>query len=319
MDKEEVIRTIRGLEARYNYWFEVFRRSTNKSEKENAKKKYQDAIEENIRLQKEYNLRIPPQYSSSYRKEMQIDEENGTLLLSEKQLREQTIVEDFDRGKKALEETITKNLKEHTSDYIKDVLDKISSAGLSTEKRIIMGHLDDVGFFKPNGALSMDAKVELLLPFFVISFAKFFSGEAFVEDLYEAFHEAVENYKTQQIKKAEELFEGCMSMLGRAAEFSTLRIGKSYFELRTERLKSEWQLATKGISGKAEHERKQHEIKDKVLGPIADSPGILQTEIYRLMNNYRKEEIGEALYFLEKEKRISREKKGSTYRLFKVA
>ena len=319
MDKEEAIKRIRELEDNYNYWFEVFRRSTNLAEEEKARNKYKEAIDENIMLQTKYDLRVPPRYSSLDRAEMHLDEKNETLILSEKQLKERIILEDFSKEKKALEEDIVNNLKERKSEYIKEILDRISSTGITSEKRTITENLDNLGFFKTDSALSIDAKIELLSPYIIIQFERFLSGEMYIEDLNKTYREAVETYKIRQIKRAEDLFQGCINMLEKAAESSVLRIGKSYFELRIERLMSDWELATKAINDQVEHERRQHEIKDKVLGLIANNSGILQTEIYQLFNNYVKEEIREALYFLEKEKRISREKTGNTYRLFKEA
>ena len=317
MDKDEAIKKVRELENNYNYWFEIFRRSTSQSEIEKARKRYKEAIEANIKLQKEYNLSIPPQYSSRDRAEMIIDEDNETLLLSEKQLRERSFLEDFDKDKNTLEENIAKNLKERKSEYIKEVLDKISSAGLTSVKKTITDNLDNLGFFIAESELSEEAKIQLLKFYFTSYFRDFFSGEMFVEGVNKAFSAAAEKYKTENIK--EDLLEECLCMLERAAKHSILKSGKNYFRLRIERLKSEWELAKKAIKDKLEHEIRQQEIKDKALGLIANKPGILQTETYQLLNNFVKEEIREALYFLEKEKRISREKIGNTYRLFREA
>jgi len=317
MKREEIIKRIRKLEEIYNYWFEVFRRSTDKIQKEKAKKIYHEAIEENIRLQNEYNLSVPPRYSSSERAEMEIDARTETLFPSDKQLKQQRILDDFEKDKKILEEHIIEKLIKDKADYVKGVLDRMISVGLKSESDKIAYELNKLEFYKLDSDLPIEAKFQLLLPLFVINFIKFFSGEMFIQYLYETYNDALENYQKCQFEKAEELYELCLSMLVKAAQNSILDSGKTHFQLRAENLMSEWASATNAIRNRAEHDRRQLEIKNRAVELITRNPGILQTEVYRLLGSYAKAEISEALYYLAKENRISREKKASTYKLFK--
>ncbi|MFO7984055.1 MAG: hypothetical protein R6V08_11430 [Desulfuromonadales bacterium] len=66
------------------------------------------------------------------------------------------------------------------------------------------------------------------------------------------------------------------------------------------------------------NEASKEEIEALVLEKVRQSPGILQTEIYNAFaGRYRKELQGMMLK-MDREGRLRREKKGSTYRLFPV-
>lgn len=66
------------------------------------------------------------------------------------------------------------------------------------------------------------------------------------------------------------------------------------------------------------NEASKEEIEALVMEKVRQSPGLLQTEIYdAFADRYRKELQGMMLK-MDREGRLHREKKGSTYRLFPV-
>ena len=55
------------------------------------------------------------------------------------------------------------------------------------------------------------------------------------------------------------------------------------------------------------------EIRDVVIEEIKRQPGILQTDLYKVLTNYNKSDIQYALYFADDHGVIVRKKKGRTY------
>lgn len=49
---------------------------------------------------------------------------------------------------------------------------------------------------------------------------------------------------------------------------------------------------------------------------VAQNPGILQTDVYEVLEGFSKDDISYVLYFAEREGEIARVKKGRTYQLF---
>jgi len=56
-EKFDIEKEIKELHEKYAYWFELFKRSSNPIEKQDAKKKYKEYIERIIELQNKYNLK----------------------------------------------------------------------------------------------------------------------------------------------------------------------------------------------------------------------------------------------------------------------
>lgn len=84
--QEEVLDKIEKLREEYEYWFEVFRREKDPKKQEEAKQRYKPAIQEIIRLQKEYGVSAVPTHSSSERAKMALDHENKRLVMSKEQI-----------------------------------------------------------------------------------------------------------------------------------------------------------------------------------------------------------------------------------------
>lgn len=57
------------------------------------------------------------------------------------------------------------------------------------------------------------------------------------------------------------------------------------------------------------------QIRKAALAKIADAPGILQTELYKVLSGFKREDISYAMYFAAEHGAIVRSKKGRTYEL----
>ena len=58
-----------------------------------------------------------------------------------------------------------------------------------------------------------------------------------------------------------------------------------------------------------------NQIKDAATAKIGEQPGILQTELYKLLSNFEKADIQYAMYFADDHGAVVRTKKGNTYSL----
>ena|SRR5258708_22438616 len=58
-----------------------------------------------------------------------------------------------------------------------------------------------------------------------------------------------------------------------------------------------------------------HQIRDAALARIGEQPGILQTELYKVLANFDRGDIQYVMFFADDHGAVSRTKKGSTYSL----
>jgi hypothetical protein len=84
-EKLDIEKEIKELQEKYAYWFELFRRSSDPVEKQQAKNRYKEYITKVIDLQNKYDLRIPPSNSSSFRSKMALDRKQEKLVISAEQ------------------------------------------------------------------------------------------------------------------------------------------------------------------------------------------------------------------------------------------
>ncbi|MFB0562948.1 MAG: hypothetical protein ACETWM_17255 [Candidatus Lokiarchaeia archaeon] len=310
ISKEEVLKKIMELQEKYNYWFEVFRRTSDFSKKKEAKNKYQELIGEIIMLQNSHNLRVPPKYSNSERAKMELDNERERLILS----KEQNLKNEFKKEKELLENRIKNNILKEKYKYIRETVEKMLSFNLniSNINNILDGYEIDI----LNPSSNDINKIPLINVILSSYFCEFYSGEMFVESYIAKSEEALNLFNKGILEEAEEIFKKAIELFDKASEYSELPSGSEYFKLEKQERQNEWDEVKKQILWEIEHLQSQKNIKEEALKIIKVNPGILQTNIYKIINKYEKHEISEALYYLQKNNKILREKKGNTYRLF---
>lgn len=97
---------------------------------------------------------------------------------------------------------------------------------------------------------------------------------------------------------------------------SKILSGDSYFKMEKEMKKSDLEAVKQKMLEERDHLLRQEKIKELIKKIVNLNPGILQTDLYKMINGYARDEISEAAYYNNKEGKLRRVKKGSTYELF---
>lgn len=77
-----------------------------------------------------------------------------------------------------------------------------------------------------------------------------------------------------------------------------------------------WEEMKKKFVSEKLHADRQVQLRKIITDLVKSNPAVLQTELYKMIEDYEKNEISEAAYFMNKEGKLKREKKGNTYKLF---
>jgi hypothetical protein len=312
--KEEVLKKIEKLLEEYEYWFEVFRKETDPKKREEAKQKYKPAISEIIRLQEEHNVRAVPQRSSGERARMYIDHKMKKLELSQEQVLEMNLQREFSEEKKLSEKDIRKKIDEQGDKYIKSVLKEMREHDLDTSKiEEVLRELKPKSLFSKLERVLRRTTLSTILPFY---FVELYSGEVYIKDFQSKESLAVQSLKENNLKKAEEIFKEAIAIYDRAARLSKFSSGDAYFKMEKEKIISCWEATKQKILEERYHLLRQAKIKVIIRGRVKSNPGILQTDLYNMINGYDRNEISEAAYYMNREGTLRREKKGNTYKLF---
>lgn len=315
--KEEVLRKIEKLREEYEYWFEVFRREKNPKKKEEAKQKYKPAINEIIRLQDQYGVRSVPTHSSKDRARMDIDHKKKKLIMSKEQIDEVGLKARFSAEKEHMENEIKKEIETQGDIYIKKVKEEMKVLNLDTSR------IDEIlKELKPKSIFSKLSKVHhglrkiTLMTVLPLHFIGFYSGEIFLKNFQEEYSRALELLKNNDFDKADEIFQEALAVFDKAGSMTKLSSGAAYFEMEKQEEISNWEAMKKKFMQEKLHEERQVQSRKIITDLVKSNPEILQTELYKMIEDYEKNEISEAAYFMNKEGKLMREKKGITYKLY---
>ncbi len=315
--KDDILKRIEKLREEYEYWFEVFRREEDPKKKEEAKQKYKLAIEEIIRLQDMYGVRSVPTHSSKERARMDIDHEKKELVLSKEQVDKMRLEARFNIEKERMENEIKKGIETQGDAYINEVKEEMKAHNLDTSR------IDEIlKELKPKSIFSKFSKVHYglrkvtlmnVLPFY---FIKFYSGEIFLENFPEEYSQAFEFLKNNDFDRADEIFQDALAVFDKARELSKLSSGAAYFDMEKREEMLNWEEMKKKFVAEKLHADRQVQLRKIITDLVKSNPAVLQTELYKMIEDYEKNEISEAAYFMNKEGKLKREKKGNTYKLF---
>jgi len=93
---------------------------------------------------------------------------------------------------------------------------------------------------------------------------------------------------------------------------------ENYLKNNIENLKDIYESYSIKISELNSYENNYSNIKSRIINILENSPGTLQTTLYKEINIEHKESLRFLLYYLEKLNLIKREKSGRTYKLYLV-
>lgn len=313
-NKEDVIKKIKKLQEEYDYWFEAFRREKDPKKKEEAKQKYKLAISENIRLQEEYDVRVVPERSSAKRARMDIDHKKKKLELSKEQVFDRNLQIEFSGEKERAEKDIRKKINKQGDIYIESVIREMKERDLDTSA--IEEILRDL---KPDALLSKferKLKRNTLSTILPHQFVAIYSGEVYIKDFNSKESLAFHTLREKNLEKAEEIIQDAIASYDKAACFSKFLSGDLYFKEEKKKRISAWEATKQKILREENHLLRQVKIKEIIKEKVKSNLGILQTELYKVIEGYMQNEISEAAYYMNMEGILRREKKGNTYMLF---
>lgn len=317
MDKKEVLKKIDKLHEEYEYWFEVFRREKDPGKKEEAKQKYKPAIKEIIRLQEEYGVRSVPTHSSKDRARMDIDHKKKKLILSKEQLSTMEQETSFNLEKERLEKKIQGEIEAKGDIYINNVKEEMKANNLDTSRiDEILRELEPKSIFSKFSKVHRVLRKTTLMTVLPFDFVRFYSGEIFVENFHYQYNNALELLKHNEFDRADEKIKEALAVFDKARSLSKLSSGAAYFDIEKQEEISNWEAIKKKFMEEKLHAERQVQLKKVMTDLVKSNPGTLQTELYKMIDDYEKNEISEAAYFMNKEGRLRREKKGNTYKLF---
>ena len=317
MDKEEVLKRIEKLQEEYEYWFEVFRRKKDPKKKEEAKQKYKTAISEIIRLQEEYGVRSVPSHSSRERARMDIYHEKKKLVLSKEQVGAMGLEARFKIEKERLEKKIQREIETQGDIYINNVKEEMKANNLNTSRiDEILRELEPKSIFSKFSKDHRVLRKTTLMTVLPLDFVRFYSSEIFVENFHDEYNKALELLKHNEFDRADEIIKEALAVFDKAGSLSKLSSGAAYFDMEKQEEISNWEAMKKKFMEEKLHAERQVQLKKVVADLVKSNPGTLQTELYKMINDYEKNEISEAAYFMNKEGKLRREKKGNTYKLF---
>jgi tetratricopeptide (TPR) repeat protein len=315
--KEEVLKKINKLREDYEYWFEVFRREKDPKKKEEAKQKYKPAISEIIRLQEEYGLRSVPAHSSGERARMDINHEKKKLELSKEQVDKMELKARFEKEKERFEKKIQGKIESQGDKYIKNIKEEMKAHNLDTSRIDgILRELEPKSIFSKFSKVHRELRKTTLMAVMPLYFIRFCSGEIFIENFHERFSRAVQLLKNGDFDKADEIFQEALDVYDKAGSMSKLSSGDAYFDMERQKEILNWEAMKKKSMREKLHADRQVQLKEIITDLVKSIPGTRQTELYKIIDGYARNEISEAAYYMNKEGKLRREKKGNTYKLF---
>lgn len=311
--KETALEQIEKLRDEYEYWFEIFRRETDPKKKEEARIKYKYAIGEIIRLQDEYHVRSVPKYSSGERARMNIDHQKQKLELSQDQLLEKRLKEEFAKEKARAEDAQRKKITDSGDTYINSVLDEMRDHNIDISG--ILASLSEGGLKSSASELDQALRLILLGSWLSISFVNYFSGKVYIEKFFDKYSQAERVLADDKLTEADEIMQEALSLYDKAAKYSQFSSGPEYFLLEKARKIADWEKTRSNLLEQKNHDKRQEQLKAIIAEIVRTQPGILQTDLYKAINEYSRSEVSEAAYYMNKGNKLSRRKKGSTYKL----
>jgi hypothetical protein len=312
--KETALELIEKLRDEYEYWFEIFGRETDPTKREEARIKYKYAIGEIIRLQDEYHVRSVPKYSSGERARMKIDHQKQKLELSPDQLLEKRLEEKFAKEKARAEEDQRKKITDSGDKYINSVLDEMLDHNIDISG--ILASLSECGLKSSASELDKALRLILLGSWLSIRFVNYFSGEVYIEKFFDKYSQAERALADDKLTEADEIMQEALSSYDKAAKYSQFSSGPEYFLLEKARKMADWEKTRSNMLEQENHDKRQEQLKPIIAELVRTQPGILQTDLYKAINEYSRSEVSEAAYYMSKGNKLSRRKKGSTYELF---
>ena len=300
--KEEVLRKIEKLREEYEYWFEVFRRETNSKRKEEAKQKYKPAIEEIIRLQDQYDVRSVPTLSSRDRAKMDIDHEKRKLVKSKEQVDKMGLKARFSIENEHMENEIKKEIKTQGDTYIKKIKEEMKAHNLDTSRiEEVLRELEPKSVFAKLSKVHHALRKTTLMTVLPLDFIRFFSGENFIENFQEEYNRALQLLKNNDFEKADQIFRDTLSVFDKAGSLSKLSSGAAYFDMEKQEEMLNWEAMKKKFMAEKLHADRQVQLRKIITDLVKSNPEVLQTELYKMIEDYEKNEISEAAYFMNKE------------------
>jgi len=295
----------------------VFRREKDPKKKEEAKQKYKTAISEIIRLQEEYGVRSVPSHSSRERARMDIYHEKKKLVLSKEQVGAMGLEARFKIEKERLEKKIQREIETQGDIYINNVKEEMKANNLNTSRiDEILRELEPKSIFSKFSKDHRVLRKTTLMTVLPLDFVRFYSSEIFVENFHDEYNKALELLKHNEFDRADEIIKEALAVFDKAGSLSKLSSGAAYFDMEKQEEISNWEAMKKKFMEEKLHAERQVQLKKVVADLVKSNPGTLQTELYKMINDYEKNEISEAAYFMNKEGKLRREKKGNTYKLF---
>lgn len=109
----------------------------------------------------------------------------------------------------------------------------------------------------------------------------------------------------------------CIKVLNYASAFDVYNYLKNnYNKTNSKTLESILNDFSKIIESLDSNENMYPEIKNKIITILKDTPGILQSDLYKNFDSHYKESLRFIIYYLEKSNNVTRQKKGRSYSLF---
>jgi len=312
--KEDILEQIEKLRNEYEYWFEIFRREKAPANKEEARKKYQYAIGEIIRLQDEYHVRSVPKYSSGERARMNIDHQKQKLELSQDQIHEKRLEEEFAKEKSGAEEDQRNKITDSGDKYINSVLDEMRDHHIDLSA--ILASLTECGSKPSASELDRALRLVLLASWLSIRFVKYFSGEVYIETFFDKYAQAERALADDKLTEADAIMQEALMLYDEAVKYSQFSSGPEYFRLEKARKMTNWEETRSSLLERESHDKRQEQLKPIIAEMVLTRPGLLQTDLYKAITEYSRSEVSEAAYYMSKGNKLSRRKKGNTYELF---
>lgn len=311
-EKLDIEKEIKELQEKYAYWFELFKRSSDPIEKQDAKKKYKEYIGRIIELQNKYKLRIPPPNSSSFRSNMDLDNEQEKLILSKEQEYLIQLKNNLEKEKRNVEAYIKEKIEKEEYADLEKIITEMDVLGLDVTR---VSELFNQSRPNPSDTeIDKYMKKLNLSTFFSIYISEYYSGESFLSNIQSKYQDAKNLLKRNNIE-ADIFFNNVVSFFKKAIENTKLASGREHLSLEMDKTKKSWNEAKVAFDKEREHKRLLEEIEKKTIEIIKSNHEILQTDIYEKLNQFSKGDIREVLYFLDKNGKILRGKKGNTYKI----
>jgi hypothetical protein len=262
-EKFDTEKEIKELHEKYAYWFELFKRSSDPTEKQDAKKKYKEYIERIIELQNKYNLRIPPPNSSSFRSNMDLDREQEKLILSKEQEYLIRLKNNLEKEKKNVEEYIKEKIEKEEYVDLEKIIIEMDILGLDVTRVSELFYQS-----RPNPS---DTEIDKYMKklnlnmFFPSYISEYYSGESFLTNIQSKYQDAINLLKQNNIE-ADIIFNNVVSFFKKAIENTKLASGREYLSLEMDKTKKSWDEAKVTFGKEREYKRLLGEIEKKGEG-----------------------------------------------------